>query len=49
MPVVNVAVGNDMNQFPRLQTGYLGKHVQQNRILTYIPVVGCEHILGTLV
>ena len=49
MPVVNMAVCNHMDQFPRLQAGHLSHHVGQQGILDHVPVVGGEHILAPLI
>ena len=49
MAVINVAVRNHMDQLTHLQAGNLGQHMGQHRILHHVPVVGREHILGSLV
>ena len=49
MPVVDVCIGNHMNQFSRHQAAYLCKHVDKHRILHHIPVVGCKNVLRALV
>ena len=49
MPVIDVGVGNDVDQLPRLQAGDLGEHVDQGGVLHHIPAVGGEHVLGALV
>ena len=49
MPVVDMGVCNDMDQFAGFQTAYLCQHVEQDSVLAYIPAVGCQHVLGALV
>ena len=49
MAVIDVGIRDDMDQLPRLQTGHLGHHVKQHRVLHHIPAVGSEHILRSLV
>ena len=49
MPVVDMAVGDDVYQLARLQPGDLCHHVHQHRILHHIPVVCRQHVLTALV
>ena len=49
MPVVDVGVGDHMDQLPRLQAGDLGQHVDQGGVLHHVPAVGGEHVLAALV
>ena len=49
MPVIDVAIGNHVDQLSRFQPGHLGKHHQKHGILAHVPVVGGEHILAALV
>ena len=45
--VVDVGVGDDVDQLARLQAGDLGKHVDQHRVLHHVPAVGGEHVLAS--
>ena len=47
--VIDVGIGDDVDQLPRLQAGNLGQQVDQHRVLHHIPPVGGEHVLGPLV
>ena len=49
MAVVDVGVGDDVDQLPRRQAGDPGKHVQEHGVLHHVPAVGSEHILAALV
>ena len=49
MPVVDMGVCNNMDQFAGFQAAYLRQHVEQDRVLAYVPAVGCQHVLGALV
>ena len=49
MAVIDVGIGDDVDQLPRHQTADLGQHVDQHRILHHVPVVGSQHILAALV
>ena len=44
-----MGIGDYMNQLSCLQPAYLGKHMEKDGILAYIPAVGCQHILGALI
>ena len=47
--VVNVGVGDDVDQLAGHQAADLGEHMHQNGVLHHVPVVGGQHILGALV
>ena len=47
--VIDVAVGDHVDELAHLQAGDLGHHVGQHRVLHHVPVVGRQHILGALV
>ena len=47
--VVNMRIRNDMYKLTRFQSGDLREHDRKHAVLDYIPVVCCQHILGTLV
>jgi len=49
VPVVDVAIGDDVDQLPGLKTGDLGDHGQQDGVLHHIPAVGGKHVLAALV
>ena len=49
MAVVNMGVGDDMDQLSGHQAADLGEHVDQHRVLHHVPVVGGQHILAALV
>ena len=49
MTVIDVGARDDVHQFPCLQSGYLGQHVQENGILHHVPAAGGEHILAALI
>ena len=49
MAVVDVSVGDDVDQLAGLQTGHPGHHVNQGGVLHHVPAVGGEHILAALV
>mgnify|MGYP002508452317 CR=1 FL=1 len=44
-----IRIRDYMDEFPRLHTAYLRKHMHQHRILAYIPVIRGQDVLGTLV
>lgn len=46
--VVDMGVGNDVDQLARLQAGDLGKEMDQGSVLHHVPAVGGEHVLGAL-
>ena len=47
--VVNMRVGNDVNQFANFQSADLLQHMHKHRILHHVPIVGNCHIVGALV
>lgn len=47
--VIDMGVGDDVDQLPRLQAGDLGEHHQEGGVLHHVPAVGGEHILTSLV
>ena len=49
MPVIDMGICNHMDQFTRHKAADLGKHVEQYGVLSHIPAVSCEHVLGALV
>ena len=49
MAVIDVGIGDDMDQFAGLQTRHLRHHMHQYGVLHHIPVVGGQHILTALV
>ncbi|MPM72486.1 hypothetical protein SDC9_119462 [bioreactor metagenome] len=49
MPVVNMGVGNDVNQLPRRKPADLRQQVHQHGVLHHVPAVGREHVLRALV
>ena len=49
VPVVDVGVGDDVDQLPGHQAGDLGQHVHQHAVLHHVPVVGRQHVLAALV
>ena len=49
MTVVDMGIGNYMDQFSHLQAGDLGHHMHKYCILGHVPVVGCKHILAPLI
>ena len=49
MAVIDMGVGDHMDQLAGLKAGDLGEHAKKRRVLAHIPVVGREHILGALV
>ena len=44
-----VRIGNDVHEFPRLQTAGAGEHHEQYAVLHHVPVARREHILAALV
>ena len=42
-------VGNDVDELACFEAGDLGKHVDEHRVLTDVPVVGGEHVLRALI
>ena len=49
MAVVDVGVGDDVDQLPGDEAADLGEHVHQHGVLHHVPVVGGQHILAALV
>ena len=49
MPVIDVGVGYHVDKLPGLEAGDLGHHHGEHGILHHVPVVGRQHVLGTLV
>ena len=44
-----MAVRDHMYELADLHVAHLGQHVQEHGVLAYIPVVGGQYVLGTLV
>ena len=49
MSVINMGIRNDMHQFSHLHITYLSQHMHKHRILTHIPVICFQNILGALI
>ena len=49
MAVVDVRIGNHVDELARNKAADLGQHVHQNRVLHHILVVCSQHVLGPLV
>ena len=49
MAVIDVGVGDDVHQLPRLQPRRPGQEVHQHGVLHHVPAVGGEHVLAALV
>ena len=49
MPVVDMRVRDDVNEFAGLETGNLREHHQKGGVLHNVPVVRNRHIIGTLI
>ena len=47
--VVNVSVGDNVNEFAYLKSAYLGKHMKKDTVLNNVPVVCNDHIVGALI
>ena len=47
--VIDVAVGDDVDQLAGDEAGDLGKHADQGGVLDHVPVVGRQHVLRALV
>ena len=48
MTVIDVGVCDHVHELARDHIVYLGNHHQQEGVLAYIPVIGCEYVLAAL-
>ena len=48
MAIINVSVGNHVNQLTSLHAADLRNHHEQDSVLANIPVVSCKNVLATL-
>ena len=49
MSVINMGICDHMHKLPHIHITYLCQHMDKHCILDYIPVIGRQHILGSLV
>ena len=49
MPVVNMRVRDDVNEFPWLEAGNLREHHKKRGILHDVPVVRDSHVVASLI
>lgn len=47
--VIDMGIGDDVDEFSGYKIADLGKHHQKDGILKDVPVVGCQHVVRSLV